>query len=92
MGGKDTREDSTWWRDGASNIPGIGPDRNCRAPRTYPWRVHHDLNQPPPDAMSFSADALSKMSEVELLAAYAEARRQFVERKFMRDTQRARLA
>jgi hypothetical protein len=42
--------------------------------------------------MSFSADALYKMSEMELLAAYAEARRQFVEKKFARDTQRARLA
>jgi hypothetical protein len=42
--------------------------------------------------MSVSADALYKMSEVELLAAYAEARRDFVEKKFARDTQRARLA
>jgi hypothetical protein len=42
--------------------------------------------------MSFSADALYKMPEMELLAAYAEARRQFVEKKFARDTQRARLA
>src|SRR6267142_2837635 len=42
--------------------------------------------------MSLSSDALYKMSDVELLAAYAEARRQFVERKFARDTQRARLA
>jgi hypothetical protein len=42
--------------------------------------------------MSLSADALYKMSEVELLAAYAEARRQFAEKKFTRDTQRARLA
>ena len=41
--------------------------------------------------MSFSADDLYKMSDVELLAAYVEARRQFVERKFTRDTQRARL-
>src|ERR1700750_1751305 len=41
--------------------------------------------------MSFSADALYKMPEWELLAAYAEARRQFVEKKFARDTQRARL-
>jgi len=32
------------------------------------------------------------MSDVELLAAYVEARRQFVEKKFTRDTQRARLA
>jgi hypothetical protein len=32
------------------------------------------------------------MSDVELLAAYGEARRQFVEKKFTRDTQRARLA
>jgi hypothetical protein len=42
--------------------------------------------------MSHSADALYKMSEVELLAACAEARRAFVEKKFARDTQRARLA
>src|SRR6266403_1543733 len=42
--------------------------------------------------MSVSADALYKLSDVELLAAYAEARRHFVERKFARDTQRARLA
>ncbi len=42
--------------------------------------------------MSLSADALYKMSDVELLAAYVEARRQFVERKFARDTYRARLA
>jgi hypothetical protein len=50
------------------------------------------INQPQPDTMNHSADALYKMSEVELLAAYAEARRQFVEMKFARDTQRARLA
>src|SRR5712672_216798 len=41
--------------------------------------------------MSVSADALYKMSDVDLLAAYVEARRQFVERKFTRDTHRARL-
>src|SRR4051812_4876035 len=41
--------------------------------------------------MSHSADALYKMSEVDLLAAYADARREFVEKKFARDTQRARL-
>ena len=41
--------------------------------------------------MSLSADALYKMSDVELLAAYLEARRQFVEKKFTRDTHRARL-
>jgi hypothetical protein len=41
--------------------------------------------------MSLSADALYKMSDVELLAAYVEARRQFVEKKFTRDTHRARL-
>jgi hypothetical protein len=50
------------------------------------------INQPQPAAMSHSADALYKMPEVELLAAYAEARREFVEKKFARDTQRARLA
>lgn len=41
--------------------------------------------------MSLSADALYKMSDVELLAAHVEARRQFVEKKFTRDTHRARL-
>uniref|UniRef100_Q07TG3 Uncharacterized protein n=1 Tax=Rhodopseudomonas palustris (strain BisA53) TaxID=316055 RepID=Q07TG3_RHOP5 len=41
--------------------------------------------------MSLSADALYKMSDVEILAAYGEARRQFVEKKFARDTHRARL-
>jgi hypothetical protein len=55
-------------------------------------RVHHDLNKSQPGAMSLSADALHKMSDVELLAAYVEARRQFVEKKFTRDTHRARLA
>jgi hypothetical protein len=52
----------------------------------------NDRNQSRSSTMSFSADALYKMSEAELLAAYAEARRQFVEKKFARDTQRARLA
>jgi len=41
--------------------------------------------------MSHSADALYKMSDVELLAAYIDARRQFVEKRFTRDTHRARL-
>jgi hypothetical protein len=41
--------------------------------------------------MSLSADALYRMSDVDLLAAYAEVRRQFVEKKFTRDTHRARL-
>jgi hypothetical protein len=69
---------------------GKGPDRNCGGTRA--WRVHHGLNKPHPGAMSLSADALYKMSDVELLAAYVEARRQFVEKKFTRDTHRARLA
>ncbi len=47
---------------------------------------------PSPVPVSLSADALYKMSDVELLAAYFEARRQFVEKKFTRDTHRARLA
>jgi hypothetical protein len=41
--------------------------------------------------MSLSLEALWKMSDVELLAQYYDARRQHVERKFARDTQRARL-
>jgi hypothetical protein len=55
-------------------------------------RVHHDLNKPQAGAMNLSAEALYKMSDMELLAAYVEARRQFVEKKFARDTHRARLA
>jgi hypothetical protein len=42
--------------------------------------------------MNLSADAVYRMSKVELLAAYAEARREFVEKKFARDTEQARLA
>jgi hypothetical protein len=38
-----------------------------------------------------AVEDLWKMSEVDLLAAYAEARRQHVEKRFARDTQRARL-
>lgn len=41
--------------------------------------------------MSLSVEALWKMSEVELIAAYYDIRRQQVEAKFARDTQRARL-
>ena len=41
--------------------------------------------------MNVSLEALSKMSDLELVGAYCEARRHFVEKKFARDTQRARL-
>lgn len=41
--------------------------------------------------MSLSVETLWKMSDVELVAAYYEIRRQYVETKFARDTQRARL-
>jgi len=41
--------------------------------------------------MSLSLEALWKMSDVELLAKYYDVRRQHIERKFARDTQRARL-
>jgi hypothetical protein len=41
--------------------------------------------------MNLSAEALYQMPDVELLAAYVDARRQFVEKKFERDTRRARL-
>jgi hypothetical protein len=41
--------------------------------------------------MSLSQEVLWKMSDVELLAAYYDVRRQYVESKFARDTQRARL-
>jgi hypothetical protein len=87
----DTAEDSTWWSGGASNILGIRVGSKLRR-GVSAWRVHHDLNKFQPSAMSLSADALYKMSDVELLAAYVEARRQFVEKKFARDTHRARLA
>jgi hypothetical protein len=55
-------------------------------------QVRHEPDKFEPRAMSLSADALYKMPDVELLAAYANARRQFVEKKFTRDTHRARLA
>jgi hypothetical protein len=41
--------------------------------------------------MSTSIEELWALSEPALVGAYADARRQFVERKFARDTQRARL-
>jgi hypothetical protein len=41
--------------------------------------------------MPLSLEALWKMSDVELLATYYDARRQHIERRFARDTQRARL-
>jgi hypothetical protein len=41
--------------------------------------------------MSLSLENLWKMSDVELLGTYYDVRRQHVERKFARDTQRARL-
>jgi hypothetical protein len=41
--------------------------------------------------MTLSVEALWKMSEIELLSAYYEARRHHVEKKFARDSQRARL-
>jgi hypothetical protein len=48
-------------------------------------------DDPSPIDPPLSADALYKMSDVELLVAYGEARRQFVRKKFARDTHRARL-
>jgi hypothetical protein len=41
--------------------------------------------------MAISIEALWTMPEPELLAAYCAARREYVERKFARDSQRARL-
>src|SRR5215813_9132766 len=41
--------------------------------------------------MGISIDDLWSMSEQALVAAYADTRRQFAEKKFARDTQRARL-
>jgi len=41
--------------------------------------------------MSLSLEAIWNMSDVELLATYHDVRRQHVEKKFARDTQRARL-
>jgi len=41
--------------------------------------------------MSISIETSWKMSDLELLTAYYDARRQYVEKKFARDTQRARL-
>jgi hypothetical protein len=41
--------------------------------------------------MSISIEACWKMSDVELLKAYYDIRREYVEKRFARDTQRARL-
>jgi hypothetical protein len=41
--------------------------------------------------MIVSAETLWNLSEIDLLAAYHGARRQYVEKKFARDTERARL-
>lgn len=41
--------------------------------------------------MGHSVETLWQLSDVELLAAYDDARRRFAEKKFARDTQRARL-
>jgi hypothetical protein len=41
--------------------------------------------------MSLSVEALWAMPLIELIGAYDKARRDFVERKFARDTERARL-
>jgi hypothetical protein len=41
--------------------------------------------------MSISVEDLWKLPDIELLAAYYDARRAYVEKKFARDTQRARL-
>ncbi|MFI5015416.1 MAG: hypothetical protein ACHQAY_24030 [Hyphomicrobiales bacterium] len=43
------------------------------------------------DPKSLSVEALWKMPEVELLEVYYDARRRHVEKKFARDSQRARL-
>jgi hypothetical protein len=42
--------------------------------------------------MSIAVDTLYNLPDVDLLRAYHDARRQFVEKKFARDTHRARLA
>jgi hypothetical protein len=41
--------------------------------------------------MGHPVEAFWQLSNVELLAAYDDARRRFAEKKFARDTQRARL-
>jgi hypothetical protein len=41
--------------------------------------------------MTMSIEQLWRMSDVELLSAYYDTRRQYIEKKFIRDTQRARL-
>ena len=41
--------------------------------------------------MTMSIEQLWRMSDVELLSAYYDTRRQYIEKKFIRDTHRARL-
>jgi hypothetical protein len=43
------------------------------------------------ERMAVSAEELWKLSEVALLAAYHDTRRQYIEKKFARDTELARL-
>ena len=76
-------------RDIPWNIMPPGPNRTA----DMSLSAEPIMNATPSEATTIghSAEALYGMSEVELLTAYAEARRQFVERKFTRDTQRARL-
>jgi hypothetical protein len=72
------------------NILGTTPGSKLQDGASVPEIYRFDGHRAGP--MSLSVDALWKMSDVELLAAYDQARRQFVEKKFSRDTQRARLA
>ena len=69
----------------------LPPDPNRTAdisPSAEPTMISTTSEATP---VSLSAEVLYRMSEEELLTAYAEARRQFVEKKFTRDTHRARL-
>jgi len=71
---------SIFWGDLALAAP-VGTTRNLPRPA-----------KPTRPVMSISADVLYKMTDLELLRTYHEVRRQFVEKKFARDTDRARLA
>src|SRR5262249_27927801 len=55
------------------------------------WPVCSGAVQLGSSGMSISIEDSWKMSDLELLTAYYDARRQHVDRKFARDTQRARL-
>jgi len=75
----------------AAGLRAPGPGANVAAHRLPIEIVALPFKKVVVDAMSVSAETLYKMPDVELLNACREAKRLLVEKRFLRDTQRARL-